>query len=75
MCSDSAASPREAGAPEDEMEITPEMIEAGAVELASYHGSEWESLESGGLSIYKAMTRARLPNIASSIRQRMDAEA
>jgi hypothetical protein len=40
------------------IEITPEMIEAGATELASYsHG--WESLEDGAERIFRAMVRVR----------------
>ena len=50
-----------AGAPEDEIEITPEMIEAGTLELASYD-PEFESIEEAAKRVYRAMVlRQRHP--------------
>lgn len=43
---------------ESEIEVTPEMIEAGALELARYH-PDYESLEDGVCRIYKAMGAAK----------------
>ena len=59
MCCDSAVFPEhagKAGAPEDEIEITPEMIEAGAAILYGYEtltrGEEWWAVE-----VYRSMWR------------------
>lgn len=43
---------------QDGFEITPEMIAAGALELAGYD-REFESLEEGAIRIFVAMKRAR----------------
>jgi hypothetical protein len=52
----------EAGAPEQEIDITPEMIEAGAIELA-WHGSWKYSNEDVVERIYRAMRLACLPKL------------
>jgi hypothetical protein len=50
----------------NEIEIAPEMIEAGARELASYpHGSE--SLEEGATRIFRAMMMTRKDRAGGSI--------
>jgi hypothetical protein len=43
--------------PEDEIEITPEMIEAGAEELCTFN-SDFESHEKAARRIYRAMVFA-----------------
>jgi len=46
----------EAGAPETEIEITPEMIAAGALALSSY-GDAFESAEEAAVRIFREMNR------------------
>jgi hypothetical protein len=47
-----------AGRLEEEVEITPRMIEAGALELMEFD-SEVSSFEDGALNIYRVMLRAK----------------
>jgi hypothetical protein len=47
-----------AGAPEDGIEITPEMIEAGVEELSSYN-LDFESMEDAVTRIYREMVLAQ----------------
>jgi hypothetical protein len=51
-----AASKEAAGAPEHEIEVTPEMIEAGVSILASFH-PEYDLVEEMTKEIYVAMRR------------------
>jgi hypothetical protein len=48
-----------AGAPADEIEITPEMIEAGTLAL-SKHDEEFESSDEAVVRIFRAMLEALL---------------
>jgi hypothetical protein len=50
----------EAGAPVDEIEITPAMVEAGAVEVASYD-PECGTSRDVAIDVFRAMLRARPP--------------
>jgi len=52
----------EVGAPKQEIEITPEMIVAGGIELA-WHGSWKRTDEEVVTRIYMAMVLARLPKL------------
>jgi|GEM_PF-3414277 len=56
---DGAAFGEKAGAPEAEIEVTPEMIEAGSCELAHYSPRE-DDPHTAVVMIYRAMERARL---------------
>jgi hypothetical protein len=47
-----------------EIEVTPEMIEAGACELAGFH-PDFESYEDAAVSIYKRMVTAKLQSQTS----------
>jgi hypothetical protein len=59
----------EAGAPADEIEITPAMIEAGAVEVASY-SPETGTAQEAAVDVFRAMLRAarRPSNVGSQKR-------
>jgi hypothetical protein len=48
----------EAGAPEDEIEITPKMIEVGALLVLSFHHEYGSSAEDIAVKIYRAMASA-----------------
>ena len=48
-----------AGAPETEIEITPEMVEAGA-EAYLEHDSRFENVDAGAVRVYLAMRRIAL---------------
>ncbi len=50
--------PAETGAPENEVEVTPEMIEAGCHEYLSYD-ERFERLSAAVVRIWRAMERAR----------------
>lgn len=65
-----AAERSEAGAPDiAEIEITPEMIEAGAAEVAAY-SPETGTAQDAALAVFQAMLAARPPVIAGSREQK-----
>jgi hypothetical protein len=51
---------RPANEPSDEIEVTPEMADAGAEELARYT-NVFDTLEAGAARIFRAMVRAAPP--------------
>lgn len=51
--------------PEEEIGITPRMIEAGALQLIDFD-SKVSSFEDGALTIYRAMLRAKIPSLGKA---------
>jgi hypothetical protein len=61
LCHDSAvARDRAAGAPEAEIEITPDMIKAGALEFLDVRSLEWEDEEAATRCVLKAVLGNRV---------------
>jgi hypothetical protein len=56
-----------AGAPDDETEITPAMVEAGVTALAGCHypHADPDSWEDQAIAVYRAMTACRLATLAT----------